>query len=35
VRLPGGALLVTVAPDLGRVVMTGPAERVFEGEADL
>ncbi len=35
VRLPGGALEITVAPDLSRVVMRGPAERVFEGEADL
>jgi diaminopimelate epimerase len=35
VRLPGGPLLVTVSADLSRVVMRGPAERVFEGEADL
>jgi diaminopimelate epimerase len=35
VRLPGGSLLVTVSADLSRVVMRGPAERVFEGEADL
>jgi diaminopimelate epimerase len=35
VRLPGGVLEITVAPDLSRVVMRGPAERVFEGEADL
>jgi diaminopimelate epimerase len=35
VRLPGGALEVTVSPDLSRVTMRGPAERVFEGEADL
>lgn len=35
VRLPGGALEITVSADLGRVVMRGPAERVFEGEADL
>ncbi len=35
VRLPGGALEITVAPDMSRVVMRGPAERVFEGEADL
>jgi diaminopimelate epimerase len=35
VRLPGGALEITVAPDLSRVLMRGPAERVFEGEADL
>jgi diaminopimelate epimerase len=31
VRLPGGALQVTVAADLSRVTMRGPAERVFEG----
>lgn len=35
VRLPGGALEITVAPDLERVTMRGPAERVFQGEADL
>ncbi len=35
VRLPGGVLEITVAPDLARVIMRGPAERVFEGEADL
>ncbi|BDG04218.1 diaminopimelate epimerase [Anaeromyxobacter oryzae] len=35
VRLPGGTLLVTVAPDLVGVTMRGPAERVFAGEADL
>jgi diaminopimelate epimerase len=35
VRLPGGTLEITVSPDLSRVVMRGPAERVFEGEADL
>jgi diaminopimelate epimerase len=35
VRLPGGSLHVTVSPDLSRVTMRGPAERVFEGEADL
>lgn len=35
VRLPGGVLVITVAPDLGRVTMRGPAERVFEGEAEL
>jgi diaminopimelate epimerase len=35
VRLPGGSLLVTVSADLSRVIMRGPAERVFEGEADL
>ncbi len=35
VRLPGGELEITVSPDLSRVVMRGPAERVFDGEADL
>lgn len=35
VRLPGGLLQITVAPDLVGVVMRGPAERVFAGEADL
>lgn len=35
VRLPGGTLLVTVAPDRVGVTMRGPAERVFAGEADL
>lgn len=35
VRLPGGALEITVAPDLSGVVMRGPAERVFQGEAEL
>lgn len=35
VRLPGGALQITVAPGLERVTMSGPAVRVFEGEADL
>ncbi len=35
VRLPGGALEITVAPDLSRVIMRGPAERVFEGEAEI
>lgn len=34
VRLPGGALRVTVAADLSRVTMRGPAVRVFEGEAE-
>jgi diaminopimelate epimerase len=32
VRLPGGALQITVDPDLTRVLMRGPAERSFEGE---
>jgi diaminopimelate epimerase len=35
VRLPGGALSVTVGADLARVTMRGPAERAFEGETDL
>jgi diaminopimelate epimerase len=33
VRLPGGVLAVRVAPD-GRVIMQGPARRVFRGEVD-
>jgi diaminopimelate epimerase len=35
VHLPGGALLVTVNPDLERVTMRGPAERAFEGTTEL
>jgi diaminopimelate epimerase len=35
VRLPGGALEITVAPDLVDVTMRGPAVRVFEGKTDL
>ncbi len=35
VRLPGGALTVTVSADLSAVEMRGPAERVFEGETSL
>lgn len=35
VRLPGGALEITVGEDLTRVTMRGPAERVFEGDTDL
>jgi diaminopimelate epimerase len=35
VRLPGGALAITVAPDLVGVTMRGPATRVFAGETDL
>jgi diaminopimelate epimerase len=35
VRLPGGALEITVGADLTRVTMRGPAERVFAGETDL
>jgi diaminopimelate epimerase len=31
VRLPGGSLWITVAQDLSRVTMRGPATRVFEG----
>jgi diaminopimelate epimerase len=34
VRLPGGALEITVGPDLA-VRMKGPAEKVFEGETVL
>jgi diaminopimelate epimerase len=34
VRLPGGALAITVGADL-RVTMRGPAERAFSGETDL
>jgi diaminopimelate epimerase len=35
VRLPGGALEITVGEDLARVTMRGPAERSFAGETDL
>jgi diaminopimelate epimerase len=35
VRLPGGALQITVGADLARVTMRGPAERAFAGETDL
>jgi diaminopimelate epimerase len=35
VRLPGGALQITVAPGLERVTMRGPATHVFDGEMDL
>jgi diaminopimelate epimerase len=35
VRLPGGALRITVARDLVGVTMRGPATRAFAGEADL
>jgi diaminopimelate epimerase len=35
VRLPGGPLRITVAADLVGVTMSGPAVRVFSGEADL
>lgn len=35
VRLPGGALAITVGADLTRVTMRGPAERAFEGETEI
>jgi len=35
VRLPGGPLAITVEKGLGRVLMRGPAERVFAGELSL
>ncbi|HTN50781.1 MAG TPA: diaminopimelate epimerase [Anaeromyxobacter sp.] len=35
VRLPGGALRITVGRDLVAVTMRGPAERAFSGETDL
>jgi diaminopimelate epimerase len=35
VRLPGGALRITVSADLGRVTMRGPAAHVFDGETTL
>ncbi len=35
VRLPGGALAITVAPDYATVFMRGPARVVFEAEIDL
>jgi diaminopimelate epimerase len=35
VRLPGGALQITVAADRVGVTMRGPTERVFEGETVL
>jgi diaminopimelate epimerase len=35
VRLPGGALTITVGEDFSRVSMRGPAERVFTGTTDL
>ena len=34
VRLPGGRLQITVAPDLVGVTMRGPAEHVFDGELE-
>jgi diaminopimelate epimerase len=35
VRLPGGPLTITVAADLTRVTMRGPAEPVYQGETSL
>ena len=35
VRLPGGALTITVAADLGGVTMRGAAEHVFDGTTEL
>jgi len=35
VNLPGGALFITVAPDLSGVRMRGPATTVFSAELDL
>ncbi|MEZ4404130.1 MAG: diaminopimelate epimerase [Kofleriaceae bacterium] len=35
VRLPGGALTITVAADYSAVAMRGPARAVFTGEVDL
>jgi diaminopimelate epimerase len=35
VHLPGGALYITVAPDLAGVSMRGPAKIVFRAELDL
>jgi len=35
VRLPGGPLRITVAADLVAVTMRGPAQHVFDGEANL
>jgi diaminopimelate epimerase len=35
VRLPGGALTITVSADLTRVTMRGPAEPVYQGETSL
>ncbi len=35
VRLPGGALAITVAPDYATVFMRGPARFVFEADVDL
>lgn len=35
VHLPGGDLAITVAPDLSRVLMRGPAAHVFDGDLDV
>jgi diaminopimelate epimerase len=35
VRLPGGPLEITVAPDLTGVTLRGPAVRVYQGETEL
>jgi diaminopimelate epimerase len=35
VHLPGGALRISVSADFSRVRMTGPARRVYRGEAEL
>jgi diaminopimelate epimerase len=35
VSLPGGDLAIRVAPDLGGVVMRGPARHVFDADVDL
>jgi diaminopimelate epimerase len=35
VRLPGGPLAITVAPDYATVLMRGPARFVFEADVDL
>jgi diaminopimelate epimerase len=35
VRLPGGALVVTVGKDLADVEMRGPAEKTFDGSTEL
>lgn len=35
VNLPGGALAIEVLPDLSNVLMTGPAQHVFDGELPI
>lgn len=35
VRLPGGTLRITVAADLSRVLMRGPARHVFSGDIEV